>query len=119
MQIGIDNAILIHITADENEIIKRLNNRRACKECGHIFNLKEIEGLDTCPNCGAKNSFYLRNDDQEDVIKNRLDIFNSSTLPVLGYYENKDRVIEVNGFDSVENVNKKIIDTLKKKNLYP
>jgi adenylate kinase len=119
MQIGIDNAILIHITADENEIIKRLNNRRACKECGHIFNLKEIEGLDTCPNCGAKNSFYLRNDDQEDVIKNRLDIFNSSTLPVLGYYENKDRVIEVNGFDSVDNVNKKIIDTLKKKNLYP
>jgi adenylate kinase len=118
-QIKIDNAILIHITADEKEIIKRLNNRRACKECGQIFILKEIEGLDTCPNCGAKNSFYLRNDDKEDVIKNRLDIFNSSTLPVLGYYENNDRVIEVNGFDSVENVNKKIIDSLKKKNLYP
>lgn len=117
-QIKIDNAILIHITADEKEIIKRLNNRRACKECGHIFILKEIEGLDTCPNCGAKNSFYLRNDDKEEVIKNRLDIFNSSTLPVLGYYEKKDRVIEVNGFDTVENVNKKIVDSLKGKNLY-
>ena len=117
-QIKIDNAILIHIIADEKEIIKRLNNRRACKECGHIFILKEIEGLDTCPNCGAKNSFYLRNDDKEEVIKNRLDIFNSSTLPVLGYYEKKDRVIEVNGFDTVENVNKKIVDSLKKKNLY-
>jgi len=117
-QIKIDNAILIHITADEKEIIKRLNTRRACKECGHIFILKEIEGLDTCPNCGAKNSFYLRNDDKEEVIKNRLDIFNSSTLPVLGYYEKKDRVIEVNGFDTVENVNKKIVDSLKKKNLY-
>ena len=117
-QIKIDNAILIHIIAYEKEIIKRLNNRRACKECGHIFILKEIEGLDTCPNCGAKNSFYLRNDDKEEVIKNRLDIFNSSTLPVLGYYEKKDRVIEVNGFDTVENVNKKIVDSLKKKNLY-
>lgn len=116
--IKIDNAILIHITADEKEIIKRLNNRRACKECGHIFILKEIEGLDTCPNCGAKNSFYLRNDDKEEVIKNRLDIFNSSTLPVLGYYEKKDRVIEVNGFDTVENVNKKIVESLKTKNLY-
>ncbi len=116
--IKIDNAILIHITADEKEIIKRLNNRRACKECGHIFILKEIEGLDTCPNCGAKNSFYLRNDDKEEVIKNRLDIFNSSTLPVLGYYEKKDRVIEVNGFDTVENVNKKIVESLKLKNLY-
>ncbi len=116
--IKIDNAILIHITADEKEIINRLNNRRACKECGHIFILKEIEGLDTCPNCGAKNSFYLRNDDKEEVIKNRLDIFNSSTLPVLGYYEKKDRVIEVNGFDTVENVNKKIVESLKLKNLY-
>ena len=49
-RIGINNTILIHITADEKEIIKRLNNRRACKECGTIFKLKDIEGLDTCPN---------------------------------------------------------------------
>jgi len=118
MQIGIDSAIIVHITADEKEIIKRLNNRRACKVCGHIFNLQEIDGMDTCPNCGAKNSFYLRNDDKEDVIKNRLDIFNKSTMPVLGYYENNDRLIVVNGFDTIENVNKKIIDSLKKRNLY-
>ena len=117
-QIGINNAILVHITADEKEIIKRLNNRRACKECGNIFVLKDIEGLDTCPNCGAKNSFYLRNDDREDVIKNRLDVFNSTTLPVLDYYDNKGRVIEVNGFDTIDNVNKKIVDSLKSKNLY-
>jgi adenylate kinase len=117
--ISITNVILIYITAEEKEIIKRLSNRRACKECGNIFNLKEIEGLDFCPNCGAKNSFYLRNDDKEEVIKNRLDIFNSSTMPVLGYYKNKNRVIEVNGFDTIENVNKKIVDSLKAKNLYP
>jgi adenylate kinase len=117
-QIGINNAILVHITADEKEIIKRLNNRRACKECGNIFVLKDIEGLDTCPNCGAKNSFYLRNDDREDVIKNRLDVFSSTTLPVLDYYNNEGRVIEVNGFDTIDNVNKKIVDSLKSKNLY-
>lgn len=117
-QIGINNSILVHITADEKEIIKRLNNRRACKECGNIFKLKDIDGLDACPTCGAKNSFYLRNDDKEDVIKNRLDIFSSSTMPVLGYYQKKDRVIDVNGFDTIENVNKKIVESLKEKNLY-
>lgn len=117
-QIGITNAILVHITADEKEIIKRLNNRRACKECGNIFVLKDIEGLDICPNCGAKNSFYLRDDDREDVIKNRLDVFTSTTLHVLDYYKNKGRVIEVNGFDTIENVNRKIVDSLKAKNLY-
>jgi len=116
-KISITNVILIYITAEEKEIIKRLSNRRACKECGHIFNLKEIEGLDTYPNCGAKNSFYLRNDDKEEVIKNRLDIFNSSTMPVLDYYKKKGRVIEVNGFDTIENVNLKIVESLKEKKL--
>jgi len=117
-RIGITHTILINITADENEIINRLTNRRACKECGSIFTLQEIEGLDTCPNCNAKDSFYLRNDDKVDVIKNRLRIFNSSTLPVLDYYEKNGRVITVNGFDTVENVNNNILESLKEKNLY-
>lgn len=117
-QININNVVLIHITADEQEIIKRLNNRRACKECGTIFILKDIEGLDNCPVCKSKNSFYLRNDDKEDVIKNRLDVFNSTTMPVLDYYLAKGRVIEVNGFDTIDNVNKKIVDSLKEKNIY-
>lgn len=117
-QIGINNVLLINIIANENEIIKRLNNRRACKVCGNIFALKDIEELDACPACGAKNSFYLRNDDKEEVIKNRLDIFDSTTKPVLSYYENKERVITVNGFDTIENVNKQIVESLKEKNLY-
>jgi adenylate kinase len=117
-QIGIDNTILINITAKENEIIKRLNNRRACKKCGNIFNLQDIEGLKNCPICDAENSFYLRNDDKEEVVKNRLDIFNSTTKPVLGYYAAKGRVITVNGFDTIENVNKMIVESLKGKNLY-
>ena len=114
-QIGIDNVQLINITADEKEIIKRLSNRRACKVCGNIFALKDIEGLDTCPACGAKNSFYLRNDDKEEVIKNRLDVFNSTTKPVLDYYDNKGKVLNVNGFDTIENVNKKIVEALNHK----
>ncbi len=118
LQIGITDAVLINITADENEIIKRLSNRRACKQCGSIYVLKDIENLKTCPNCGSENSFYLRNDDKEEVIKNRLEVFRFTTMPVLEYYKNKVKVIEVNGLDTIENVNKEIIETLKAKNLY-
>lgn len=118
LQIGITDAVLINITADENEIIKRLSNRRACKQCGSIYVLKDIENLKTCPNCGSENSFYLRNDDKEEVIKNRLEVFRFTTMPVLEYYKNKVKVIEVNGLDTIENVNKEIIETLKAKSLY-
>jgi len=103
---------LVNIFADEEEIVKRLNNRRACKECGHIFTLTEIIDINTCPNCGAKNSFYLREDDKEEVIRKRMEVFRQTTEPVLKYYQNKGKVISVNGLGSVEDVNQEILKVL-------
>jgi len=103
---------LIHIYAEEEEIIKRLNNRRACKECGQIFTLNEIKDKDSCPNCVAKNSFYLRDDDKEEVIRKRMEVFKETTEPVLKYYQSKGKVVSVNGLGSVEEVNKEILKAL-------
>ena len=82
---------LINISADEEEIVKRLNSRRACKECGHIFTLAEIEHSKSCPDCKAKDSFYLREDDKEEVIRKRMEIFRKTTEPVLKYYEKQGK----------------------------
>lgn len=103
---------LINVTADEEEIVKRLNNRRACKNCGSIFSIGEIEGEEFCPKCNAKNSFYLRDDDQEDVIRRRLEVFRNTTESVLNYYQNQGKVISVNGLGSVEEVNSEILKAL-------
>lgn len=112
----IDNYCLIHITANEEEIVRRLNNRRACKACNAIFTLQEIEGKNICPKCEAENSFYLRNDDKEDVIRNRIKVFHETTKPVLDHYEEQNRVITVNGIGSVKEVNEEIIRSLEKLN---
>ena len=109
-----DSFSIVNIYADEGEIIKRLNNRRACKECGKIFTLEEIKGLNSCPNCETEKSFYLRDDDKEEVIRNRLKVFNSLTIPVLNYYKNKRKIVNVNGIGSVEDVNGLILRELKK-----
>lgn len=116
-ELNINNVLLLHLTADEEEIVSRLSNRRACKECGTIFNLREIEGLNRCPKCGAENSFYQRNDDTEEVIRHRLNIFNSNTKPVLGYYEMKGKAIAINGLGSIEEVNAEIKEALEKKSI--
>lgn len=105
---------LINITADEEEIVKRLNSRRACKECGHIFTLKEVAHSRTCPDCKAKDSFYLREDDKEEVIRKRLEVFRKSTEPVLNYYKQQGKVISINGLGSVEEVNKELLNILGK-----
>lgn len=103
---------LINIYAQEEEIIKRLNNRRACKECGQIFTLNEIKDKDSCPNCAGRDSFYLRDDDKEEVIRKRMEVFKETTEPVLKYYQSKGKVVSVNGLGSVEEVNKEILKAL-------
>jgi len=106
------NVTIINITANEDEIVKRLSNRRACRNCGKIFTLPEIENKNTCPNCGAIDSFYLREDDKENVIRKRLKVFEETTLPVLNYYKSKRRIISINGIGEIESVNKLIMDEL-------
>lgn len=113
-EMNISDVKLVNISADEEEIVKRLNNRRACKECGHIFTLTEIEHSKSCPDCKAKESFYLREDDKEEVIRKRMEVFRKTTEPVLKYYEKKGKVISVNGLGSVEEVNKELLKTLYK-----
>jgi len=113
-EMNIRDVKLVNISADEEEIVKRLNNRRACKECGHIFTLTEIEHSKSCPDCKAKESFYLREDDKEEVIRKRMEVFRKTTEPVLKYYEKKGKVILVNGLGSVEEVNKELLKTLYK-----
>ena len=111
-ELKLNQVQIVNLTADEDEIIKRLNRRRACKKCGKIFTLEEITGLVKCPNCEEENSFYLRDDDKEDVIQNRLDVFKTSTMPVIQYYQSKRDVIFVKGIGSINEINESILKAL-------
>jgi adenylate kinase len=111
-ELKINNILLVNLTADDEEIVKRLNNRRACKNCGQIFVLSDIDGLLKCPNCNAEKSFHLREDDKEDVIRNRLKVFDANTKPVLEHYEKQNKVKSFNGLGSVEEVNSEIMTEL-------
>ncbi|MFO7448466.1 MAG: adenylate kinase [Ignavibacteriaceae bacterium] len=112
-QLDINNVMVIDLVGDENEIVGRMTNRRACKSCQGIFQYSDIKDLSECPKCGAKNSFYLRNDDTEEVIRHRLKVFASSTKPVMDHYEKTGKVIYVNGCGTIEEVSGQILAGLK------
>jgi adenylate kinase len=114
-KMDIYNFYVITLSANEEEIIMRLTTRRACKVCKTIFTLSEIDNLNSCPKCGAENSFYHRSDDTEEVIRHRLEVFVESTQPVLKHYETKKKVIYINAEGSIEEVNNRILVALKEK----
>jgi adenylate kinase len=114
-KLKIEEIHVINITASEEELVKRLTNRRACKSCGSIFNYNEIKNKEQCPVCGAKDSFYQRKDDKEDVIKRRLEIYSSTTKPVLEYYKEQNKAINISGLQNIKEVTDSILSVLKNK----
>ncbi|MEJ2616259.1 MAG: adenylate kinase [Ignavibacteriaceae bacterium] len=112
-ELNCNDVHVINITANDQELIKRLTNRRACKSCGSIFIYDEIKDKSKCPVCNTRDSFYQRNDDKEDVIKHRLEVYKSTTKPVLQFYKEQNKVIDIDGLQEIENVTNDIASALK------
>lgn len=109
----LNNIFHINLNANEEEIIRRLTNRRACKVCQSIFSLNEIQYKEKCPVCNSPNSFYQRDDDKEDVIRNRLEVFKQTTQQVLDYYDRKGTLINVNGLAPIDEVTSQILSSIE------
>lgn len=114
-ELNINDVYIINLVADEDEVIKRLSNRRACKACHNIFSIQDIKDPNICPSCGSKGTLYQRDDDKEEVIRKRLKVFNKNTKPVLDYYSQKGIIINVNALASIDDVTEDILKRLKKK----
>ncbi len=111
-EMNFSDVSVVNITADDNELVSRIGDRRACKNCGQIFALKDIKGKTNCPSCNAENSFHLRDDDKEEVVRNRLEVFRQNTEPVLDYYNKQNIVKSIEGLGSIEEVSKKVFERL-------
>lgn len=90
MNKAIDAAIAIDV--DPEVIVERLTSRRTCKACGRITNASEG---DTCSACGGE--LYQRDDDNEATVRNRLNVYATSTAPLIDYYGGKGVLHDIDG----------------------
>ncbi|MFX0009280.1 MAG: adenylate kinase [Candidatus Hermodarchaeota archaeon] len=92
----VDYVILLKV--DEDIIIKRILGRYSCPECGEIYNKyfmqPKEEGI--CDICGTSIKFEQRSDDNEDTLRNRLNVYKENANPLLEFYRKKGKVKEVN-----------------------
>ncbi|MEF2845488.1 MAG: adenylate kinase [Eggerthellaceae bacterium] len=93
---SLDAALLVDV--DKEVIIKRLTSRRMCRDCGYIGSEADAK----CPKCGGE--MYQRDDDNEATVRNRLDVYENSTAPLIDYYRGCNLLIEIDGDRDPEEV---------------
>ena len=109
-----DNAsvIVINIQVSDDTVVKRIAGRLSCPNCGSVFNQyfspPKKEGI--CDKCGT--ALIQRSDDQSDVVRERLRVYNEQTAPLIAYYEKQGVLLNVNGEKEAEVVFKEIMQKL-------
>lgn len=85
-----------------DDLMKRLTGRRTCKACGQMYNIyfNPPQKADVCDKCGGE--LFQRDDDKEETIKKRLDVYNAQTAPLLDYYRKKGILKSVDGTGSID-----------------
>ena len=106
MGVVIDKVIDIEV-ADE-VIVNRLSGRRVCEKCGRPYHLESLkpkaEGI--CDDCGG--TLVQRKDDSIETVKARLDIYHNETEPLKDYYAKQNKLVVVEGQDTVEDTSMKV-----------
>ncbi|MGN0244404.1 MAG: adenylate kinase [Lachnospiraceae bacterium] len=106
----IDYAVNVDVP-DEN-IINRMGGRRACVACGAtyhvVYNAPKTEGI--CDVCGKE--LIIRDDDQPETVKNRLNVYHEQTQPLIDFYEEKGVLKSVDGTVDMKDVFAAIVEIL-------
>lgn len=102
----------IDVDVPDENIINRMSGRRACLNCGatyHIVSIPtKVEGV--CDRCGSQ--VVLRDDDQPETVKKRLEVYHEQTQPLIDYYKKQDILKTVDGTQPMENVFGAIVEIL-------
>ncbi|MDR0968176.1 MAG: nucleoside monophosphate kinase [Holosporaceae bacterium] len=101
-----DSIRVIELDVDADEVVARISKRRVCAKCGATYG-----PMDKAEVCSCGGELIKRTDDEESVVRNRLNTYKEKTLPVSAYYS--DRIIKICGKGTPEEVARKVNDCLR------
>ena len=111
-QLGVplDTAVLMDL--DFEILMKRLTGRRTCSKTGKLLNIyfSSQDELDECTNSGGE--LIHREDDNEETIANRLDVYRKNTEPVVEFYRGRNKLKTVDAEGTIEDIYQRLLSTL-------
>ncbi len=111
-RLGLELDRVLMLKVPEAEIVRRLSGRRTCPKCGAVFHLESRPpaAAGACDACGAE--LVQRQDDTEQVIRERMKVYAEQTLPVAEAYRSRGLLIEIDGFGEVDAVRSRLTSGL-------
>jgi adenylate kinase len=103
-EMGMPLQVALSVDVDLDILMKRLTGRRTCRGCGQMYNIyfgpPQKEGV--CDKCGGE--LYQRDDDREETIRKRLEVYEAQTAPLIDYYQGKGILKRVNGEGDINKI---------------
>ncbi|MFJ6296634.1 adenylate kinase [Streptomyces griseoviridis] len=112
---GIKLEAVLDLEVPEEEVVKRIAGRRICRnDSAHVFHVTyskpEQEGV--CDVCGGE--LYQRDDDSEETVRKRLEVYHSQTEPIIDYYKAQALVVTISSLGPVDEVTRRALEALKR-----
>jgi len=113
-KIGKPLQLAVSVDVPFGDLMKRLTGRRTCKACGQMYNIyyKPPKSDNKCDKDGGE--LYQRDDDKEETIKKRLQVYESQTAPLIDYYSGKGIVRRIQGTGSIDDIFGKMVAEMEK-----
>jgi adenylate kinase len=112
-ELGKDLDAVIALEVDVEALVERLTGRRTCRDCGRGYHLRfdppRVEGK--CDACGGE--LYQRDDDREETIRKRLQVYEDQTAPLTGYYQGHGLLTSIDGMQEIGTVQQQIVTALQ------
>jgi adenylate kinase len=109
---------VLDLEVPEDEVVKRIAGRRICrKDSSHVFHVTysppKTEGV--CDVCGGE--LYQRDDDSEDTVRKRLEVYHTQTEPIIDYYKAQGLVRTISSLGPVDEITRRALEALKREDV--
>jgi adenylate kinase len=106
--------IVLELVVDDDEVVRRLSGRRTCHQCGRVWHVLFDPPArdDTCDDDGSE--LFQRDDDREETIRHRLEVYQDQTAPLIAYYADQGILLGVDATGPVEEVTERALSSLRR-----
>ncbi len=105
---------VLELAVDTAEIILRLSGRRVCRNCGKVWHVEFDKPADPTKCDICQGELYQREDDKEEVITRRLEVYQEQTAPIIAFYRTEGLLITISATGSVSDITERAITALSR-----